>query len=69
MKAFREKGAWLNYGMVAAQKFLIFQPDDAGRATRFVELADRVDYLEAYGHSVNETLGGEGGPARVTPNE
>jgi hypothetical protein len=58
LKPFREKSAWPNYGMVALEKQIIFQPDELDRPTEFPFLADRIDYLEAYGHSVNEALNG-----------
>lgn len=58
LEAFVEKGEWAGYALVAAEKHHIFMPDENGRATRFPYLADRIDYCEAYGVSVNEAIRG-----------
>lgn len=56
VRAFVEKNAWINYSQVAAEKQRIFLPDGNGKARRFTLLADRIDYLEAYGSSVNSAI-------------
>jgi hypothetical protein len=53
---FTEKKDWGGYAEVARQKRAIFQPDERHRPTRFIELADRIDYCEAYGASVNAAI-------------
>ncbi len=47
------KDEMLSYWKVAQEKYDVFQPTPEGRATRNKNLADRVDYLEAYCASVN----------------
>jgi len=56
IREFVEKERWPRYPSVALEKMYIFQPDENGVATRFTALADRIDYCESYGVSVNEAL-------------
>lgn len=52
------KDEWANYAVVADQKVYLFHVDQAtGLVTRFVELRDRVDYLESYCVGVNAYRG------------
>ncbi len=55
--AFAEKEQWANYSQVALDKRNIFQWDERQRPSRFKAFANRVDYLEAYGSSVNAAMG------------
>lgn len=55
-RAFKEKPNWPGYSEVARQKREIFKPDPRDVPTKHVELADRIDYCEAYGLSVNAAM-------------
>jgi len=57
LKAFTPKADWPHYDKIAIQKHIIFRPDENDRATQFWLLADRIDYLEAYGESANKVIG------------
>jgi hypothetical protein len=50
-----------NLDLIDDQKMTIFSPnEDTGRATRFIDLAERIDYLEARCVGIN-AFRGEGG--------
>jgi len=57
--AFTEKRDWVNYAAVAKQKAHIFSLNEECAPFCFPELANRIDYLEAYGVSVNAAIGAE----------
>lgn len=48
-----EKPGWSQYGQVALEKQTIFAPTPEGDPTRFVALANRIDYLESTCVSIN----------------
>ncbi|MBW2277969.1 MAG: hypothetical protein JRF63_10775 [Deltaproteobacteria bacterium] len=47
VRAFVEKKAWYGYGKVAAEKRVVFRPDEDGQAMRFKMLADRIELVAA----------------------
>ena len=55
--AFTEKADWVGYQQVAIEKQTVFRPDQWNKPTQFGAMADRIDYLEAYGVSVNAAIG------------
>jgi hypothetical protein len=61
--SFTEKRDWVGYSEIARQKIKIFKPDEHGRPSEFVALADRIDYCEAYGASVNAAIKASGDSA------
>ena len=56
-----EKDDWNNYIRVALDKEQVFATDPDGYATRFLPLALRIDYLEAYCSGMNAYIGDESG--------
>jgi hypothetical protein len=52
-----EKSEWFNYELVAREKAEIFVPNENFEATKYIRLADRVDYLETFCKSINEYRG------------
>ncbi len=51
------KDETFRYSMVIDEKLAIFDPTNAGVATRFVAFAERVDYLESMCRGINAYRG------------
>jgi len=51
------KDEWRGYAQVAQQKREIFQPDETGAATQYIQLADRLSTLEKTCKGINAFRG------------